>query len=284
VQKISITRLFPVVVVGYMANNVLPIRMGEVVRAYVLDRREKVSKTRSLATIIVERIMDGLTMLLFIGVASFFVNLTGNVAGIERIAGVLFIAGILVFLGLASNRNVLLAVEKFFLKLLPAKIRGKLEGLADRFMDGLQILRQWKDLAIVFLLSILAWSCEAAMFWFVALAFDSLNLSFAAVILTLAVANLFTLVPSTPGYFGPFDFAAKEVLSGIFAFPKALASSYVILLHAALFFPVTILGLTYWVREHLSLKEAENERQQVIEQKKHAQELEAVEVAPSHNR
>jgi uncharacterized protein (TIRG00374 family) len=208
-------------------------------------------------------------MLLFIAVASFFVNLTGDIAGIERIAGVFFLVGIVVFLFLASNRKLLLAVEKFTLRLMPGKIRPKLEGIADRFLDGLQILRQWRDLLVVFVLSVLAWSCEAAMFWFVALAFSELSLSFAAVILTLAVANLFTLVPSTPGYFGPFDFAAKQVLAGIFLIPANLAASYVILLHAALYFPVTLWGLFYWMREHLSFKEADDNRKQVEEEKKH---------------
>lgn len=271
IQKISVSRLFPVIVVGYMANNVLPVRMGEVVRAYVLDRREKVSKIRTIATIIVERIMDGLTMLLFIAIASFFVKLSGDVAGIERVAGAVFLVGIGVFLVLASNRSLLLKAEAFVLRLLPAKIRPKLEGLADRFIDGLQILRQWRDLFKTFGLSILAWSCEAAMFWFVALAFSELNLGWEAVILTLAVANLFTLVPSTPGYFGPFDFAAKAVLVGIFAVPTNLAASYVIVLHAALYFPITVWGFYYWMREHLSYREAQQERQLVEDKKKHLQ-------------
>ncbi|MEI7554160.1 lysylphosphatidylglycerol synthase transmembrane domain-containing protein [Candidatus Chlorohelix sp.] len=288
-QTIPISRLYPVVVVGYMANNVLPVRMGEVVRAYILDRREHLSKTRSLATIVVERIMDGITMLLFIAIASFSVSLTGDIAGVERVAGVVFLVGIVVFLFLASNRRLLLAVERFALKLLPGKIRPKLEGLADRFIDGLQVLRQWRDLLAVFALSVLAWACEGAMYWFVALTFSELSLSFTAIILTLAVANLFTLVPSTPGYFGPFDFAAKQVLVGIFLIPANLAASYVILLHAALYFPVTLLGLYYWLKEHLSLKEAENERKLIENEKKHFshQDLlqpETIEVTPTRNK
>jgi uncharacterized membrane protein YbhN (UPF0104 family) len=119
------------------------------------------------------------------------------------------------------------------------------------------------------------------MFWFVALAFSELNLGWEAVILTLAVANLFTLVPSTPGYFGPFDFAAKAVLVGIFAVPTNLAASYVIILHAALYFPITVWGFYYWMREHLSYREAQQERQLVEEEKKHLQ-PEAVEVTSRH--
>ena len=68
-KRISIRRLFPVVVIGYMGNNIFPFRIGELLRAYVLKRNEEVSISSSLATIVVERIFDGLTMLLFVFVA-----------------------------------------------------------------------------------------------------------------------------------------------------------------------------------------------------------------------
>ena len=115
---------------------------------------------------------------------------------------------------------------------------------------------------MVVLTSLVAWCCEAGMYWMVSLAFSSLNLNAAAVFMTLAVANLATLVPSTPGYVGPFDAAAKLVLENIFKVATNAAASYVILLHAALYLPVTLVGLVYWLRQHLSFKfkEAENLR------------------------
>jgi uncharacterized protein (TIRG00374 family) len=269
-KKVPIKRLFPVVVIGYMANDVLPVRMGEVVRSYVLGRRENVSKTGTLATIVVERMMDGITMLLFLATAAFFVTINKDIEGIERVASIVFLIFIVVFFIVASSRTLLLKLEAFGLGLLPTKIRTKVAGIADKFIDGLQVLRQWRDLLAVFSLSVLAWLCEAGMYWMVALAFTGLNLSWQAVILTLAVANLFTLVPSTPGYVGPFDFAANKVLVSVFLVNKELASSYVILLHAALYFPVTLWGVYYWVSEHFSFKEAEYERELAIEEKKHA--------------
>lgn len=269
IKKVSINRLFPVVVIGYMANDVLPVRMGEVVRAYVLGKRENVSKTGTLATIVVERIMDGITMLLFLSGAALFVTINKDIEGIEKLASIVFLVFIVIFFVVASNRNTLLKLEAFGLKLLPSKIRPRVAGLADKFIDGLQVLRQWRDLLAVFGLSIAAWLCEAAMYWMVALAFSGLNLSWQAIIMTLAVANLFTLVPSTPGYVGPFDFAANKVLVSVFLAPAELAASYVILLHAALYFPITLWGLFYWVREHFSFKEAEHEREVAIEEKKH---------------
>lgn len=266
-QKVSARRLFPVVVIGYMANNVLPVRMGEVVRAYVLDRREGVRKTAALATIVVERIMDGVTMLVFLSVTLLFVTTGNRPDGIARIDGILqitalvFLVFISIFFVVAHSRNLMKKLEAFGLRLVPAPLRPKVAGLADSFIDGLQVLRQWRDLLIVFVLSVLAWVCEAAMFWLVALAFNNLLLGAAAVFMTLAVANLATLVPSTPGYVGTFDAAATFVLARVFGVAEGLALSYVIVLHAALYLPVTLLGLYYWLHEHFSFKEADQLRQ-----------------------
>jgi uncharacterized protein (TIRG00374 family) len=268
-QKIPSSRLFPVVVIGYMANDVLPVRMGEVVRAYVLEQREGTPKTGSIATIVVERIMDGLTMILFLAFGSLFIPINKDLQGVERIASLIFIGLIVVFLIVASSRSLMKKLEAFGLNLLPASLRPKLAGVADSFIDGLQVLRQWKDLLAVFALSIVAWACEGGMYWLIALSFPQLNLGWEAVLMTLAAANLFTLVPSSPGGVGPFEFGAKSVLVGIFSTAENVASSYVILVHAALLFPITLWGVYYWVRANLSLTEAEREREELIEEKKH---------------
>jgi len=267
IQKVSTRRLFPVVVIGYMANNVLPVRMGEVVRAYVLGQREGVRKTAALATIVVERIMDGITMILFLSLTSLFVSINKDIQGIERVAAVIFLGCIVVFFLVAHSRDWMKKLEAFGLKFVPSGLRPKVSGLADAFIDGLQVLRHWRDLLMVFALSVLAWTCEAGMFWMVALAFSNLNLSLAAVFMTLAVANLATLVPSTPGYVGPFDLAAKLVLVEVFTVSQGLAASYVILLHAALYLPVTLVGLYYWLQSQLSFKEVEQVRRATLAEK-----------------
>ena len=87
-KRLAVARLYPVVVVGYMANNLLPVRLGEVVRAYYLGEREKVSKVSSLATIAVERVFDGLTLLFLAAVVSLFLPLVGLLQGLADRAGV----------------------------------------------------------------------------------------------------------------------------------------------------------------------------------------------------
>jgi hypothetical protein len=90
------------------------------------------------------------------------------------------------------------------------------------------------------------------MYWVLGEWGFNLNLPFAAYMITTAAANLSTLVPSTPGYLGVFDYVAREVLERLFKIPTAIATTYVIVLHAALYFPVTLWGIVYMFRESLS--------------------------------
>jgi uncharacterized membrane protein YbhN (UPF0104 family) len=133
------------------------------------------------------------------------------------------------------------------------------EHLAEAFFSGLGSIRNPKTLALVSLSSILAWSLEASMYYVIARAFGgsvSQIMGFSETLLTTGVANLATLVPSSPGYVGPFEAGVKTALSGALGVPEAQALSYAILVHAALWFPVTLWGAIEWSRNHLSLKAA----------------------------
>ncbi|MEI2617912.1 MAG: lysylphosphatidylglycerol synthase transmembrane domain-containing protein, partial [Thermomicrobiales bacterium] len=137
-------------------------------------------------------------------------------------------------------------------RVLPERAGAKLEELAHSFAEGLGILKRRQDMIGVGLTSILAWLLEASMYLLIAQSFG-LDLSPAAVLLVTAVANLATLIPSSPGYVGPFETGVLLVLNGALGIPRALALSYAIVVHAALYFPATILGLIYWLARELLL-------------------------------
>lgn len=256
VQNISPRQLFPIVVIGYMANDILPLRAGEVVRSYALSARFGVSKSSSLATIAIERIFDGLTMLGFIAIASLSIALTGDLRTIALIALLLFpllMLGLMAFVRLEWLRESIVGLS---VRLLPGRVGARVEALARSFVDGLGILTRRQDLFGVALTSILAWLLEATMYLLIAEGFG-LDLSPAAVLMVTAVANLATLIPSSPGYVGPFETGVLLVLNGALGISRALALSYAIVVHAALYFPVTILGLIYWWRESFSWRDAQ---------------------------
>lgn len=251
VVRVSPGQLFPIVVIGYMANNVLPLRAGELVRSYALASRYKVRKTASLATIAIERLFDGLTMLLFILVASVSVAMTRDLRNVVYLAVALFVVltvglVVLVFAPAFRDRVLFQLVNR-----LPHNLGARVQRMAGSFVEGLGILRRKGELVSVLLTSVLAWLCEASMYLLIAQAFD-LHLSLPEVLMVTAVANLATIIPSSPGYIGPFEAGVVLVLSGALGYPREVALSYAIVVHAALYFPVTALGFVFWWRESLS--------------------------------
>lgn len=260
VKQIRTHQLLPITAIGFMANNVLPLRTGEVVRSYVLSRNHDVRKTSALATIAVERIFDGLTMVGFMLMAALFVDFTSDLRHVMTIAVILFAIAI-VMLGILTfadgRRDQLM---RFGLRFLPTAMRTRVELMAYAFFSGLAALRSPRALGLVALSSIGAWSLEASMYWVIARAFGgsvSAVMGVAETLLTTGVANLATLVPSSPGYVGPFEAGIKTVLEGALKVPASSSLSYAILVHAALWFPVTVWGAIEWWRLHLSLKQVQ---------------------------
>jgi uncharacterized protein (TIRG00374 family) len=256
-KAISTRKMFPIVAIGYMGNNIYPARAGEILRAAVLKRKEGVPISASLATIIVERIFDGVVMLAFI-----FVNLNelarltggaGIVSGmsIEQIAfwgSLVFFSALVIFLLAAmfpkATENLL---NWFVAHLVPARFRRPVLDVSLRFLEGLESLRSPLEILMVFLTSIVIWLLETGKYWFVMQAFD-FQVSFFALMLMNGVVNLATTIPSAPGYLGTFDAPGIAVLEA-YGVPHALASSYTFVLHIALWLPITALGAYYLARE-----------------------------------
>jgi uncharacterized protein (TIRG00374 family) len=265
-KEVSVRKLFPVVVIGYMGNNVYPARAGELLRAYVLKRNEGVSVSASLATVIVERIFDGLVMLLFVFVALPTAPfLTDTLRATVIVGSLVFSGALIVFLFLAARPALAARLYNPLIdRVLPARFREKVRGFLDRFITGLAALRDLRHIVMVFFTSILIWLLETVKYWFVMHAFN-FEVSFFTLMLMNGVVNLATTLPAAPGYIGTFDTPGIEVLAA-FGVNRALATAYTLVLHAALWLPITLLGFYYMARESIrwsdfakaaSLKETE---------------------------
>jgi len=241
VRDVPTGRLYPVVLVGLMANNVLPARVGELVRAYWVGEREGVSKPAALGTIAVDRVFDGLTLVAILASVSAFsgVDATVKYTGIGT-AAVFFAATIFLF-ALAFSperaRRWLLA----FLRWLPTGIEHKLEGLLDNFILGLHSLRRPSVLLGACALSLGSWSIEALMYAIVGRAFG-LHVGLEVYFLIVAAANLALSVLASPGGVGPFEVTAQAILVDIYHVGGNAASAYAIALHALLLVPVILAG------------------------------------------
>jgi hypothetical protein len=255
VKAIPTRTMFPIVAIGYMGNNIYPARAGEVLRAVVLKRREAVPVSASLATIIVERIFDGVVMLAFV-----FLNLPrlaeltadsgflGNIRQVAIWGTAVFSLALLAFL-LAAMFPVPATriAERFVTRWTPSRFRPRLIGIAAKFLDGLASLRSPANAAMVFLTSVVIWLLETGKYWFVMHAFP-FEVDFFTLMLMNGIVNLATTIPSAPGYVGTFDAPGIAVLAAA-GVDRAVAAGYTLILHAALWLPITALGAFYALRE-----------------------------------
>lgn len=255
IKEIKTSQMFPIVAIGYMGNNIYPARAGEVLRAFVLKRREEVSISASLATIIVERIFDGVVMLGFV-----FFNLSelatltgasGFVGNIQTLAiwgSAAFFGALAVFLLAAMfpvrAKNIIFKLIEI---LLPEKFREKVKDIVSRFLNGLESLRSPQEAIMVLLTSIVIWLLETGKYWFVMQAFD-FQVSFFALMLMNGIVNLATTIPSAPGYVGTFDAPGIALLTA-YGVEQGVAAGYTLVLHAALWIPITVLGGYYMLKE-----------------------------------
>ena len=258
-KKIPTRVMFPIVCIGYMGNNITPARAGEVLRAVVLKKREGVPVSASLATVIVERVFDGVVMLAFV-----FLNLpelarlTGdsgiignlNIRDPTLIGAVAFISALLVFLLAAMFPLVTERFVGFFIdRFVPMRVREKTRGLVLRFLSGLESLRSPQEALMIFFTTVLIWLLETAKYWFVMHAFP-FQVSFFALMLMNGIVNLMTTLPAAPGYVGTFDLPGIALLTAYGVSPE-VAAGYTLVLHAALWLPVTLVGGYYFLREGL---------------------------------
>ena len=255
IKDIPTGAMFPITVIGYMGNNIYPARAGEVLRAVVLKRRQNVSVSQSLATIIVERIFDGVVMLGFV-----FANLpelarltssSGFVGNIEQLALIgtgVFVLALLLFLLAAMFPSGSIKIGAWLIeRLLPAGMREKTNQLLHKFLGGLAALRSPFGIFMVFVTSVVIWLLETGKYWFVMHAFD-FGVSFFALMLMNGIVNLATTIPSAPGYIGTFDAPGIAVLVA-YGVEQATAAGYTLVLHVALWLPITLLGGYFLARE-----------------------------------
>jgi uncharacterized protein (TIRG00374 family) len=245
--------LVPAMMIGYMANNVLPLRAGEFVRVYVVARRWGHGFWTTLATLVVERVLDSLAIVLILGV----LVLLEPVPAIFRWTALTLLA-----------IDVIAVAALSFLAVAPAlghRIVGRLTrpwpALAQRaergyetFVHGLDGIRTPGHLLPLLLWTIAVWVVPAMAAW-TALRAVHLDLPLLAGWTVVAFVGLGVSIPSAPGYVGVFHYAAVLAVE-MFGVPRAAGLGFALIFHACQIIPVTVTGWLYLLREHVSLTEA----------------------------
>ncbi len=261
IQPIRMWPLFQYVCIGYMGNNVYPARAGELLRSYILRRETGVRMSASLATVLVERLFDGLVMLLFVFVALPFVTLNSE---LERFRPAivaltfLFVGALVVFLVLAARPTLARAIYTPLIRmLLPAAFEKPALEMAGRFVKGLESLARGREVLMIFSTTVAIWLFETGKYWFVMYAFD-FDVGIFTLVLMNGIVNLATSLPGLPGHAGTFDYPGIVVLNAA-GIDWDSAAAYTAVLHVALWLPITLLGAFFLWRAHISPRQLQHE-------------------------
>jgi uncharacterized protein (TIRG00374 family) len=239
--------LWHAVAVGFMANNLLPLRAGELVRSYTAARLGGLRFTTVLSSIAVERIFDGLTVVALLTLALIASDLPASltVAGVSvaHVAQVGATISGIAFLSALAVVAAPLTAEHVIRRLIPSEsVAGKLSNMVEGIRQGLLVLRTPFRLLLVVFWSLVLWLGNALAFYVGFAAFD-IPVSYLGALLLQGLLILGISIPSTPGFFGPFEAVIVAVLA-LYGIPNDVAFSYGIAYHITSFIPITLLG--FW--------------------------------------
>lgn len=257
IKKVGLGRLFSSVMIGFMANNVLPARLGELVRAYSLGTKENISKSAAFATIVVERLFDGISILFILWITLLLFPFPDWVKKGSNLFLILNFALLFLLIFLEVKTDSTLKFLQSIFKFLPHRLSTKAQEILLKFVSGLKVFRDVPSLIWILAWSILIWLVIGISNYFIFLVFD-LHPPIQASFILLVIVSLGVMLPASPGFVGTFQFFCIISLA-TFGYDKNVALPFSLVLHASSYFPVTLLGLYYLRREHLSLKTLEEE-------------------------
>jgi len=256
-RPVGLDPLFSATMIGFMANNLLPLRLGEFVRAWALGRRAGLSKSTVFATVVVERVVDMITLVAIFGIAMWVHPIgAGTEAGdmVRKGAGVLVVASVgltLFVVVLERQPRLATGLMGFVVSRLPERFGKRIGGALDHFIEGLALFRDLPRLAWVFFLSFVMFGvfalCLSVSMW----AFD-IRAPWYAGLIMLVITAIGIMVPAAPGYIGTMNIACKVGLK-LFDVGPEISVPFSWFYWAGQWIPITLVGLWYLKREGLSL-------------------------------
>jgi uncharacterized protein (TIRG00374 family) len=258
-EALPLSALWHAVAIGFMANNVLPVRAGEFARAYAVRSMTGVRFTTAIASIVVERVLDGITLVALLAVGAWAGGFSAGttiggvtIGTLVRGAGVVFGALLVASLAVVRWPHVALGTAtRAFGFVLPSRWSQRLTGHLEGLVRGLDGLRTPGRLAAVLLWSFAVWLTSAASFWTAFLAFG-IDVPGSAALICQAIIAFGVAIPSSPGFFGPFE-ALVRVTLGLYGVAPEQAVSLAVAYHLSTFLPITLLGMWSLSRARLHL-------------------------------
>jgi uncharacterized protein (TIRG00374 family) len=251
-RQLHLSRLFGVLNVGYLVNNILPLRAGELARVVLLPRVETVAPIEALSTIVVERVVDTLAVILLLGAVAPLVPVPRSAARpVALLAAAMLLFAALLLIA-ATRRAATLRLVALAARILPQRFRAPAERHADAAIDGLAALRSPRAALEVAVLSVLVYLLLGAAMAAQLAAFH-VQLSLASAFFLLAAATLGLVIPSSPGAVGVWEGIVIGALTGIFSIDRSPATAVALVSHVVFFAPPMFFGAFYLSRFGLSL-------------------------------
>lgn len=249
--------LLSATIICYMANNLLPARLGEFARAIVFANKEGLEVSRVFASLVIDRLFDGFSVLVILVITFFIVQLPPGMEGLQQglVTGgyvtltlYLLVIAFLVVLKRSTARTV--HILGLVLKPFPKAVADKIVPMLVSFISGIQLPTRAGDLFAIFLSCIFIWFTAAWPIDLILQAFN-IHLPFSASLFVLVFLVFAVMVPASPGYVGTYHAACMYGLMA-FAIPKEQALSVALVVHAVAFFPVIFLGFYFLWSEKIS--------------------------------
>lgn len=257
--RLGFWQSFSAIMVGYFGNGVLPARLGEVLKANIINKRSESSFSISIGMVFLERILDLLFMfiifLMFLGMTL----LTNEIVS-EQLRKILLFGSAFAVLPFIVF-FIILTKEEFFNRLFnrfifffSAGFKEKLSQMLKRFLEASHSIKDPVFLAKILLISFLVWLPIIYNSYFLFLSFEGLKaLPLRAAMLTVMLIAIGIALPSSPGYIGPYHAAAKYALI-VYTSDLASIGSYAIVLHLSQMIPMVFVGFIFFNKENLSIK------------------------------
>jgi hypothetical protein len=243
--------LFGSLNVGYLINNLVPLQVGEVGRAYMLSELEGISATRSMSTVIVERILDMATLLVLLLILMPFVDFPGWVGASFIFVGVAVAVAVAVLIAASLHQERAMRLVERLLQFAPASARPKLSDMAQSALNGFSVLSRPREA-----IELVAWSAATwlmvALVMFTGLKAFSIDVGYGAAMFVVIATAFGWLVPSSPGSLGVYHAIVSRTLHNVFDVDLNTAVSFALVMHLVFYLPPFPLGLTFlWSERRL---------------------------------
>ncbi|MFQ5604196.1 MAG: lysylphosphatidylglycerol synthase transmembrane domain-containing protein [bacterium] len=262
IREVKIQPLFSALMIGYAANNIFPLRLGEFLRAFAIGKSQQISKSSAFATVLVERLIDLLSLLVLLSATVFFFPLPELIK--KSGYGIFFMTTsaiiLMVFLMEKTDGTI-----KVLQKILPTKIFGLVQKVVRSFLMGFSVFKKTEHYLSILNFSILVWAFYIGTVYTSFFAFDfpqRYDLNMFSSVVILVIVSIGIMIPSSPGFVGTYHWFCMKGLA-LFGVPESEALSFAVISHAMNTIPFTLIGLSYFWKDNLRFADAMAEKEMV---------------------